>query len=683
MKPPMSYPTYEKKNDLWQQYSPVQQLRAHQVLRRCALVGGVVAPPCFALATFFEEATRPGYNAWHQSISALSLSDQGWMQIINFVVCGLLILGFAGALRHTQPFDQGTRWVPLLLGVVGGCLILCGLFVADPSHGYPLGTPEGIAPNPTLHENLHFFFSIVGGCALPGACFALARRFFGDLVWLNWVSYSAVSGLLMLVGFAAYLVADLANGPAGLVERLSILVGMTWVFCLSVRMLGQERGQGASYPLPRTGEEVIQDDAEETQRPYTILLLMADTGAGHRSAANAIRNALHALMPKANQETEGNTASQPGYQMGEGVADGSYDTLPVLGLYHSVIIDAFAVCGTFPMRKLNGLYGAAIRYTPWLYGVLFHLTNSRWGFKMLEHLLYGAIHRGLANLLTRMRPDLIISVHPLLNHVSLRVLDTVQMRVPFVTVMTDLVTAHLGWIAPSMDTYIVPTEVARLFCQQHGIADQNIHVLGMPIDVKFTRPSDSKEVVRKKLGLHPTKPTVLLMGGGDGAGKLEKMVRALWHAKLPLQLLVVTGRNERLRRRLEQQVQRLPDSQQQECRILGFVQNMPELMWAADVLVTKAGTCTICEAIACQVPIILSSFVPGQEEGNVGYVCDQGIGLMAERPEQLISTLRDCFQSDSPLLEQMRTNMARLQNPHAAASIAESILAHLPREEYV
>ena len=160
-----------------------------------------------------------------------------------------------------------------------------------------------------------------------------------------------------------------------------------------------------------------EGDLTEERHPSTILLLMAETGAGHRSAAIAVRQAIQVMV------SEG----------GQGA-----------GCYRSEVIDAFATCGTLPARKLGTLYAAAIRCAPWLYGALFHLTNHRWSFQVVERLLYWLIHRGLAQLFASTRPALIVSLHPLLNHVSLRVLDELQMRVPVMTIVTDLVTLHRG-----------------------------------------------------------------------------------------------------------------------------------------------------------------------------------------------------------------------------------------------
>src|SRR6266566_2102011 len=110
------------------------------------------------------------------------------------------------------------------------------------------------------------------------------------------------------------------------------------------------------------------------------------------------------------------------------------------------------------------------------------------------------------------------------------------MGVPLVTVVTDLVTPHRGWTAPAVDACIVPTERARIGCLQQGMAVERIQVLGLPIDLKFSRPGVPRTSICQQLGLDPAMPIVLLAGGGAGTGGLEKLARALWQADLSIQL---------------------------------------------------------------------------------------------------------------------------------------------------
>jgi 1,2-diacylglycerol 3-beta-galactosyltransferase len=425
-------------------------------------------------------------------------------------------------------------------------------------------------------------------------------------------------------------------------------------------------------------------------RTRSILFLVGDTGAGHRRAADAVCRAIRQLVA-AHPPTGGSwRAAVPGLSYSTDQTALAASAVAVIERiaeypepadYELDCVDAFRVSGRFPLRSLGPLYQLSTRYTPWMYGRLFHLTSHARTFRVVEGLLYRLMSRGLAELIRRSSPDLIVSLHPLLNHTLVQVLSDLDLGIPVLTVMTDLVTPHISWISPGIDGCIVPTEAAGSVCRRHGMPDAKIEVLGMPIDLEFG-PTKDRASLRRKLGFKPDMPIILLAGGGEGVGPLQQLVSAVWRSGLPLQVILVTGRNRRLHRRLERERLRLPPSQQEACRILGFVQNMHELMRIADLVVTKAGPGTISEAIASRLPILLYGYVPGQEEGNLGYVCDHGIGRLAETPQQIISLLKECFfQPGSDVLEQMRSNMERLQNPSAALRIARAILCALPPDD--
>jgi 1,2-diacylglycerol 3-beta-galactosyltransferase len=165
-----------------------------------------------------------------------------------------------------------------------------------------------------------------------------------------------------------------------------------------------------------------------------------------------------------------------------------------------------------------------------------------------------------------------------------------------------------------------------------------------------------------------------LVGGGEGSGGLQASVRAISQARLPVQLLVVTGRN----RRLYAYLQRTRSNLRVPAKIFGFVNNMPELMRAADVLITKAGPGTISEALACGLPIILSGYVPGQEEGNVDYVVQNDVGVLAEDSLELVGELRKLVKPGSTSLKRRLENAKRISRAEASFAIAHCILSFLP-----
>jgi 1,2-diacylglycerol 3-beta-galactosyltransferase len=220
----------------------------------------------------------------------------------------------------------------------------------------------------------------------------------------------------------------------------------------------------------------------------------------------------------------------------------------------------------------------------------------------------------------------------------------------------------------------VPTEFAKALYLKRGMNPECVHVLGMPIDPKFTLPVESKQELQRKLGLEPGIPVVLLVGGGEGAMGLRSAVHAISQARLPVQLLIITGHNKRL----YVQLQRTRSSFHVPAKVFGFVQNMPEMMHASDVIVTKAGPGTICEALACNLPIILSGYVPGQEEGNVTYVVENHVGVLAYDSVELINMLRRLIKPGSQMLLLEQENARRVSRPQASFDITNCILSFLP-----
>jgi 1,2-diacylglycerol 3-beta-galactosyltransferase len=365
-----------------------------------------------------------------------------------------------------------------------------------------------------------------------------------------------------------------------------------------------------------------------------ILIVMSDTGGGHRSAAEAIAEATHQLYGEACRVE---------------------------------IADLWANHTPFPINRLGQLYSPLVNHGAILWKLIFRSTSNRRMMSLLVRIFWPMVRKSLKDFLRQSNPDVIVSVHPILTCFSIQASQEANLRIPFVIVVTDLVSLHPLWLCPETDAWLVPTEPARDRALASGLPLEKVKVVGLPVGSKFTREVGEKEALRDKLGLERDRPTILVVGGGEGMGKVYKIARAIAKARVNAQLMVVAGRNKRLRRRLERADWEIPTT------VFSFVTNMSELMGASDVIVTKAGPATISEALITGLPILLSGFVPGQEEGNVEYVINKGVGTWAEKPQLIAATLAQWFQPENETLTQMAQKAQRLGHPQAALDIAAEI----------
>jgi 1,2-diacylglycerol 3-beta-galactosyltransferase len=365
-----------------------------------------------------------------------------------------------------------------------------------------------------------------------------------------------------------------------------------------------------------------------------ILIIMSDTGGGHRSAAEAIAEATHQLYGEACQVE---------------------------------IVDLWANHTPFPINHLGQLYGPLVNRSAILWKLIFRSTSNRRGMNLLKKIFWPMVRKSMKDFLRQSKPDIIVSVHPILTHFSIRALQEARLCIPFVTVVTDLVSLHPLWLCPEADFWLVPTEPARDRALASGLPCEKVKVVGLPVGLKFAKGVEEKGILRDKLGLERGRPTILVVGGGEGVGKVYKIARTIAKARVNAQLVIVAGRNKRLRRRLEKVDWEIPTT------VFGFVTNMPELMGASDVIVTKAGPATISEALITGLPILLSGFIPGQEEGNVEYVIDRGVGTLTGRPQLIAATLAQWLQPENETLTCMAQKAQRLGRPQAALDIAMEI----------
>ncbi len=375
--------------------------------------------------------------------------------------------------------------------------------------------------------------------------------------------------------------------------------------------------------------------------PKRILILMSNTGGGHRAAAEAIKEALE-------------------YLYGAGVTVS--------------IVDAWENHVAWPVSKIGKSYGWIVNEAVWMWKAFWLLDNKPRLVDTFLASVYPLIAPGLLKLFRRYRPDVIVSVHPLITQFPLMVLRHARLKIPFITVVTDMVKGYHTWYNPRTTLCLVPTEPARKQALENGVPVNRVEVVGQPVALKFAHGiSEEKNALRQKLGLDPHRPAILLVGGGEGFGPMMDIARQTAQTVSQAQLMIVAGRNQSLKKKLEAVDWEIPTT------IFGFVDNMPELMGAADVFISKAGPGCISEAFVAELPLILFDYIPGQEEGNVEYVLKHKAGAYVTEAQEIAALLSEWLTPNNPSLMEMTQNAARLARPEAALTIAERIYeqAHL------
>lgn len=371
--------------------------------------------------------------------------------------------------------------------------------------------------------------------------------------------------------------------------------------------------------------------SRQPEKPH-VIFLFSDTGGGHRSACEAIIEALELEFP-----------DQISTEM----------------------IDFFRQYAPPPFDHAPEMYPPLSRM-PEMWEMGYRLSDGRRRTRFMTSVLWPYVRRASHRLVADHPCDLIVSVHPFSNAPVLRALK--EDRPPFMTVVTDMVSTHAFWYHPAADQVIVASNAAWQRAVQSGVDPSKVRIIGLPVAERFCQPPGEKTTLRQKLGWETDLPVVMLVGGGEGMGPLEATAKAIRAARLPLALVIICGRNQKLKNRLEALEWRMPTF------IYGFVREMPDFMRAADILVTKAGPGTISESFIAGLPMILYSKMPGQEDGNVTYVVEEGAGVWAPEPAQVVATLHEWLANPSSRLKAAEA-CKRLARPSAARQIAR-IIAH-------
>ena len=197
------------------------------------LVAGMIAGPIYLIVGLVQAFTRAGFDITRHALSLLSNGEQGWIQVTNFLLSGLLVI--AGAIGMRQALNgRGKTSGPLFVGVYGLSLIGAGIFKPDPAMGFPIGTPED-ATTMSNHGLLHFMIGGAGFLALIVACFVFARRF-KSLNQRGWAMYSILTGVIFLASFIG-IASGSGNGWILLGFWIGVVLAWTWISLMTAQLM--------------------------------------------------------------------------------------------------------------------------------------------------------------------------------------------------------------------------------------------------------------------------------------------------------------------------------------------------------------------------------------------------------------------------------------------------------------
>ncbi len=386
--------------------------------------------------------------------------------------------------------------------------------------------------------------------------------------------------------------------------------------------------------MPKKQKQPAPPPPATPANPRRILILTADAGFGHRSAANAAAAAL--------AEAYGEACKVD-------------------------IVNPLEDRRTpFWLRDSQSDYDKLVREMPELYRLGYDASAAPVPSAIVESGLTVLLFEVMYDLLEQYRPDALLLTFPLYQAPLAAVFAITRRFIPMFTVVTDLVTVHRLWFHREADACLTPNPLVSDLALAYGLRPERVQVTGIPVHPDVVREQRSKAAIRAELGWQPDLPTFLAVGSRR-VDRLVDTLEVLNHFGQPLQVVAIAGKDESLYQQMRAIDWHVP------VHLYEYVTNMPTLMHAADAVLCKAGGLIVTEALACGLPLMLVDLIPGQETGNAEFVVSHGAGDMARNLLEALQTLAHWMAADRRLLNERAANARRAGKPRAAYDVAEIV----------
>lgn len=364
-----------------------------------------------------------------------------------------------------------------------------------------------------------------------------------------------------------------------------------------------------------------------------VLILTADAGFGHRSAANAVDMALK-------------------QKYGD--------------LVETIVVNPLDDRRTpFFLRDSQADYDRLVRRVPELYKLGYDASDTIITSAIVESAFTVLLYEVMLDLVRETQPDVIITTYPMYLSPLEAIFIMFGRDIPLLTVVTDLATVHRMWFNKAVDACLVPNEIVRDLAINYGLSPEQVYITGIPVNPALNRREGRDKLsLRRALGWREDLTTVLAVGSRR-VDRLLDSLNVLNHFGAPLQLAVVAGKDENLYAQLQEVEWHVP------VHLYEFVTNMPDMLLAADCVMTKAGGLIVTESLAAGCPMMLIDVIPGQETGNAELVIRGGAGDLARSDLEVLEVMAHWMMDDRRLLQERAQNAAAMGRPQAAFEVAD------------
>lgn len=330
------------------------------------------------------------------------------------------------------------------------------------------------------------------------------------------------------------------------------------------------------------------------------------------------------------------------------------------------VIDGFTLIGNIGLR-IGKLYGPITRRAKEVWKFMWEISLKK--PSLVNEFTEVAMRDNFLELIREIKPDLILSVHPNFNGSVINILEENNINIPFVTLIADLVSITPLWADPRADYIICPTKESKYKCLEFGVSESKLELIGFPVRKKFLEHlnKDAQERVYTK-----DRPLeCLIMSGGEGSGNMSTIARILLK-NFNCKVKIITGRNKALKRRLERRLYDKFGTERVE--VYGFTENIQDLMLSSDLAITRGSPNVMMEVVACNVPLIVTGNLPGQEEGNPGYLIKHNLGVVCKDTTRLKSIVKELLINNGNKLNQIKRSQKKFLNPNVAQEIVDFLL---------